>query len=302
MEPTVVNGGVIVNWANESSIGNVKNGTGPLWVIEADESDKSLLNYTPAWAIITTISMDHFGLEETIELFRDFAAHVQQGIICGPGVKQHLLGATQATLLEIDDPPAPMALHMPGNHNQLNAACTALLCEQLGGSPPAIRIGLERFAGIERRMQHINAGTKNQPAVYDDFGHNPEKIQAAMQAVSGQSDRILACWKPHGFGPLKTMAEELIAMWSAFKATPFKLYILPVYYVGGTTSRAMESDQFVEMLQAADIDACYAPDYPTLEQILLQTASPGDSILSMGARDPDLPLFARNLAAKLART
>ena len=44
--PVVVNGAPVLNWKDDTHIGNVRLGDG-IWVVEADESDKSLLNIHP---------------------------------------------------------------------------------------------------------------------------------------------------------------------------------------------------------------------------------------------------------------
>ena len=295
-DPTVVNGGVTVNWRSDKRIGNVRTGQGPIWVIEADESDKSLLNYTPEWAIVNTISMDHFGLDETISLFREFANRVSKGIICGPGVRKHLEGSTQAKLIDLPYRLPDLQINMPGTHNYANALATATLCMEMGGNQKEICTALSHFSGIERRLQRIGSSA---PPVYDDFGHNPEKIHAAITAVSPKGGRVFACWKPHGYGPLKAMAEELISTFSSFAATTLTVFVLPVYYAGGTTSKAMESDDFVAELQQSGVTAQFATDYDALQATLLSQVSANDVVLSMGARDPALPRFAEHLAAAL---
>jgi UDP-N-acetylmuramate--alanine ligase len=50
-DPTVINGAVLRRWADDQNVGNVKAGKSDWWIIEADESDKSLLAYRPDWAV-----------------------------------------------------------------------------------------------------------------------------------------------------------------------------------------------------------------------------------------------------------
>ena len=71
-DPTVVNGGIIVNWEDDRRVGNVRIGRSGPWVVEADESDRSLLLFRPTWAVVTNVSADHFGLEESRRLFERF--------------------------------------------------------------------------------------------------------------------------------------------------------------------------------------------------------------------------------------
>ena len=57
-DPSVYNGAAVLNWKTNSSLGNVRKGSSNLWIIEADESDKSFLNFHPTHSIITRISDD----------------------------------------------------------------------------------------------------------------------------------------------------------------------------------------------------------------------------------------------------
>ena len=79
-----------------------------------------------------------------------------------------------------------------------------------------------------------------------------------------------------------------------------KLWLLPVYDAGGTTDRSIQSDALVVQLQARGVAAEIAADYETLGAALAREARAGDTILTMGARDPQLPVFAREMAARTA--
>jgi UDP-N-acetylmuramate--alanine ligase len=73
--------------------------------------------------------------------------------------------------------------------------------------------------------------------------------------------------------------------------------ILPVFYAGGTATQTVSSGDLVAALAARGVAVDLAPDYPALEARLRAALRPGDVVLVMGARDPDLPLCARRLAA-----
>jgi UDP-N-acetylmuramate--alanine ligase len=95
------------------------------------------------------------------------------------------------------------------------------------------------------------------------------------------------------------MQEELSGTFAAACQPGDRLYVLPVFYAGGTASRKLTADQFVDDLRRRKIPAAFAPDYPTLLTQLVHAARPGDTILVMGARDPELPRFAREVYAAL---
>ncbi len=292
-DPSVVNGGVVLGWQKPDALGSARKGRSACWVLETDESDRSLLRFTPDWAIITNISKDHFELDEVVGLFRQFAAQVKTGIVCGPGVAGLLRGHTAAALHQpsaINHYPVPL----PGRHNAENALLAATLCEQLGHAPEKIRAALATFQGVQRRLEKV--GARDGVTIFDDYAHNPAKIAAACAAVQPERGRLLAVWRPHGFGPLKLMLNELTEALAGVLRPRDGVWLLPVFYAGGTTSSALNSEALVAALTARGVAARLAPDYATLEARLRAEVRPGDVVLVMGARDPDLPLCARRLA------
>ena len=137
-DPTVVNGGALVDWAGPDRVGNVRRGGADApWVVEVDESDRSLLNFSPEWSILTNVSQDHFTLAEVQELFRAYAAQVKTGIVCGAGGGA-ILGKQKAKIVERTAVPErtadgyavawrglELAVRPPGAHNALNALAAA---------------------------------------------------------------------------------------------------------------------------------------------------------------------------------
>ena len=287
-DPTVYNGAAVLNWKSDAQLGNVRKGASNLWIIEADESDRSFLNFHPSHAIITNISRDHFDLEELNSMFSQFE-HQTTGIT-----------------LRGDHPPVSdpdIRMPMIGRHNLENARCAALLCRELGLDMDRVRQAIEQFKGIERRLEV--AGTVEGITIIDDYAHNPVKISAALAAVSETCAHVHAFWRPHGFTPLCQGMDELANAFAAhWKAEGGSIFILPVFYAGGSVERKVTSADLVERLNMAGVPASYVPDYATLKQELESRAAAGDAILGMGARDPELPLFARQLVSewKLSRS
>ena len=310
-DPTVVNGGALVDWADGRHVGNVRRGgENAPWVLEVDESDRSLLNFRPEWSILTNVSQDHFTLAEVQDLFRAYAAQVKTEIVCGAGVAA-ILGKQKARIVEVATPPERaaagfaaawrgqrLAVPQPGAHNALNALMAAELCAQLGYAPEKIAAALARFGGVQRRLERVDRG--GAVRVVDDYGHNPAKLAAAWAAVSAPGNRVLGAWRPHGYGPLRAMMEPLADAFASACRAQDKLWLLPVYDAGGTANRTVTSDELATQLKARGVDVALAANYAELGEALLREARAGDTILTMGARDPQLPGFAREMAAKTA--
>jgi len=297
-DPSVYNGAAVLNWKTKGSLGNVRKGSSNLWIIEADESDKSFLNFHPTHSIITNISKDHYELDELQTMFDQFENQTT-GITIRGGSDR-----TAAILAAMEPAGAKpfwslrqrTGRHMPmlGRHNEENALCAAALCAGLGMDMELVFDAVSRFKGIERRLEI--AGKANCITIIDDYAHNPAKIAAALSAVAEAYGTVHAFWRPHGFTPLFQNQKDLIHV---FKQVQLKsLFILPVYYAGGTVEKKTTSAELVAELNSAGVPAELVPDYAALRNKLKQCAKAGDAILGMGARDPELPLFAKRLVAE----
>lgn len=287
--PSVVNGGGILNWKTPDTPGNVRLGpSGSPWVVEVDESDKSLLRFHPDIALITSITADHHSLEDTIALFRAFALQVKHHLVCGPGVREHLenLPGLTATLHDAGE---PHPCHLPGRHNQLNAAAVARVAE-LAGLPDA-RNHLTAFRGVERRLECLTPPGPG-PQVYDDYAHNPEKIAAAILALQEPGRRLTVLWRPHGFAPLRQNFEALAGAFAHTLRPEDQVWILPVFYAGGQAPKGIEGADLARAIRARGANATALADYPEA-----LTLGPHHTLLVMGARDPRLPAFAQEIAS-----
>ena len=302
-DPTVVNGGVVLNWLSERVIGNVRMGSSRLWVVELDESDKSLLKFYPDFAVITNISKDHFELAEVKNLFKRFSYQVK-GPVIGCFDNDDYNAALHDAQLQVSASECKFqykgvafSLSLPGRHNAENALQTVMLCEQLGLELAAVNKAFKGFKGIQRRLERV--GDVNGIAVIDDYAHNPAKITAAYQAVAPFFKRIFAIWQPHGFKPLALMSGELLDVFAGIIRESDRVYILPAYFAGGTVERLVSSELFVERLQKRHVPASYVPSYSALLPRILNEVSNGDAVLFMGARDPAIPVIARRFTAEL---
>lgn len=298
-DPFVVNGGALMNWVNADRIGNVRFGSGPC-VIETDESDKSLLRFTPEWAIITNMSADHFGMEETERLFADFRARVRRAVVAGwdPGmpwqsVKPELSGA--GARFRYDG--VEFDLPMLGAHNVENALQATVLCQRMGYGLHAIAGALRSFRGIQRRLEKVGEGRG--VTVIDEYAHNPAKIAAAWQAVAPHYRRVIAFWRPHGFKPLALMYQDLRAVFRRLCRAGDRVVMMPVYYAGGTVTRQVDSDALARDLAGDGVPALQVATYEELSRFVLREAGEGDVVLCMGARDPGISQFAADLVTRL---
>lgn len=303
-DPTVVNGGVVLNWRGASRLGSARLGRSPWWVIETDESDRSLLRFEPSCALITNISKDHFELEEVCSLFREFAGRVRGELVVGPGVASVLRRPAVEPRFELDYGGGRWVIRMEGEeyqspligrHNAENTALAIALCRALGVPADVLRGATPLFRGVHRRLEQV--GFFRGARIIDDYAHNPAKIAASWRAVAELGGRVLGWWRPHGFGPLALMFDELVETLSSVVRAGDRLFVLPVYYAGGTARRAVEAGDLVAAVRARGAACEEVSDYNDLRSRLEGEARPGDVLLGMGARDLELPRFARALAS-----
>lgn len=300
-DPFVVNGGALVNWAGADRIGNVRLGQSGLCVIEADESDRSLLHFEPEWALITNASADHFDLPTTLALFEQFRGRVRRDCVVGwegePAWKTARVEASREGI-RFRYGGVDFELPLLGEHNAENAMQSAELCRRMGYALPDIARALRDFRGIQRRLEKV--GEAAGVTVLDEYAHNPAKIAAAWRAVAPHHRRVLAFWRPHGFKPLALMFDDLVRMFGDVCRAQDRLFVLPVFYAGGTVSRQADSDALVEALKRAGVPAAWVADYEGLMDAMMAAVGAGDGVLCMGARDPGIPAFARALVKRLA--
>jgi len=158
---------------------------------------------------------------------------------------------------------------------------------------------LEEFQGVRRRLERVgflsNAERTFRVPVFDDYAHNPAKITASWNAVAHSSGRVIGVWRPHGFGPLSLMFEELVTAFSQVMRPQDILFLLPVYYAGGTARGERTAEELARALAQKEKDARHVEGYEALEPRVRHVAREGDAILIMGARDPKLSSFARKL-------
>jgi UDP-N-acetylmuramate--alanine ligase len=291
--------------------------------VEACESDGTLVGYRPAIGVILNVSRDHAEVSKLREQFRTFARNARRLFVNAGCAEARALGAaagalTFGTCAEADvrlevlsaGPDRGLAsltrgadkiridLPQPGVHNLENAAAAAAVALELGVAPQRIEAALARFPGIARRFEILGV-TPGAVRVVDDFAHNGEKIRAAITTAQGGCRRLVAVFQPHGFGPARFLRPELRELLPQLLRADDRFCYAEIYYAGGTVTRDISSRDLAADLPAS-LRCGYAADHPAVIEWVKAEARPGDTVLLMGARDPDLPRLAQSVFAALA--
>jgi UDP-N-acetylmuramate--alanine ligase len=323
-DPTVMNGAVMKNFVDaDTPFASALVGAGGAFVSEVDESDGSIALYRPQIAVLNNITLDHKSLDELRHLFRDFAARADTiavnldddetrflAAVLPPGrLRTYSLRDESADLFGSDVVEAPWAvsfkvaghavrLQIPGRHNVENALAALAAAEAAGVPLGEAAHALAGFTGLRRRFEKV--GEAGGVTVIDDFGHNPDKIAATLRTLHAFPGRLLLFFQPHGYGPLRTMKDALIATFAHEMAAEDVLIMPDPVYYGGTTSREVGSADIVAGVAGLGRSAEHIADRAGCADRLAALARPGDRIVVMGARDDTLTLFAQELVARLA--
>ncbi len=186
-------------------------GTGEWLVVEADESDRSMLALEVEIAVVTNVELDHhatFGSLRAVEaVFREFLAGAPEAVLPDDAAVQ-ALRAAGATRVTFTPPDPPLELDVPGAHNQANAAAALAALVLAGFDRDAASTALRSFQGAGRRFEelgHTAAGAR----VVDDYAHHPTEVAAALAAAREVAPgRVVAIFQPHLFSRTEALAAE----------------------------------------------------------------------------------------------
>lgn len=313
-DPSLLTGGELVSLRREGAIGNAWAGAGDLLVVEADESDGSLVRYAPAIGVVTNVGKDHQEVADTLSLFATFREHIRDSAIVGESeaLRPLGLGATSfgfgegaaVRAVDLDLGPRTSAftldgfrftLPFPGRHVVQNALAAIAVGRAVGLALEEMVAPLAAFAGVARRFELV--GEARGVRVVDDFAHNPSKIAAALAAAKIQGP-VVALFQPHGFGPMRFLLDDLARTFAEALGPADRLVLLDIYYAGGTARRDVSSEDLAARVRALGHDA-EVRSRETAAARAATLARPGDVVLVMGARDPSLTTFARSILAAL---
>ncbi|MAS87766.1 MAG: UDP-N-acetylmuramate--alanine ligase [Micavibrio sp.] len=326
-EPTIVNGGMMKNFADQAMV----MGKGAYFVTETDESDGSISFFNPHIAVLNNIALDHKPLTELREIFKKYleaSSHavivngdnaeamdvlkqssVKSAVIFAISNKdadlqaQNLKPAQAGISFEVYDKRSnkryDCVLNVPGAHNVSNAMAVLATIKALSLPLDKVCKVLEGFKGTKRRLEIVGKNIERNITVYDDFGHNPDKITASLKALNEFDGRLLLFFQPHGFGPMKMMRKEIVEAFAS-NMTEEDILVMPeIYYAGGTAERSISSKDLINDVQAAGRQAQFFETRQECGDFLTLSAHDGDRIVIMGARDDSLSAFAQNVLDSL---
>ena len=309
--PSLITGAGLKRLEQQGYIGNAFSGTSDILVIEADESDGSLIKYHPDTSLFLNVSKDHKTVVEVKQLFKQLAQQSKRSIhnaddplfndftttgtfsLTTPSDWYPNSFSTTATGGVLTRNGIEYFLPLPGNHNLSNCAAALSVAELFGCTASQLQQATKTFEGVARRFTVTH--TANNITIVDDFAHNPEKIRAAVTAARSISQRIIAIYQPHGFGPTRFLRDEYAKLFPLILKNDDILILLPIYYAGGTATKDISAIDLKNDLSSVDFSVYTQENRDVCLLLLQKEVQSGTCILVMGARDPSLPLFVKNI-------
>ncbi len=309
-DPTGIVGGHVSAWE-----GNLRFGAADLFVVEADEYDRSFLTLSPDVAVVTNLEADHLDIYGDLEGVRrgflDFIAGVRGGgrvIVCADdhgassllpsigsvgytyGTRAGSMlratdirvedGVTRATLHEEGRSAGELALPMGGRHNLLNALAAVAASRALNTGWDAVFRALATFRGIGRRFERL--GEARGVVVVDDYGHHPTELAAALRAARATypGRRIVAVFQPHLFSRTRDFAREF----GEALAMADSVWLTDIFPAREEPIPGVTGDTLVQTARAAGADPLtYVSDLDDLPLRLADEVREGDVVLTLGA-------------------
>jgi UDP-N-acetylmuramate--alanine ligase len=314
-DPSYVIGGILA----ETGLG-AGDGSGEMFVAEADESDGSFLMLSPYAAVVTCIEAEHLDnyrdLAEIEATFAAFAGKIREGgllVACRDDPRAASLAAAAASLplrvrtygesgeadyrvtgasvlgmttrLTVTAPgagPLTLTIGVPGRHYALDAAAAFATAVELGVPAGSAAAGLQAYRGAGRRMEPKGEG--DGVRVLDSYAHHPTEIAADLAAARevAAGGRVIAVFQPHLYSRTRFFATEF----GAALGLADEALVLDVY-----AAREDPEPGVTGMLVASAVPggrARFLPDAGAVPDAVAGLAKPGDLVLTMGAGDVTL--------------
>ena len=296
---------------------NVAVGKSDILIIEADEYQNKLANYSPFGVVLLNVDFDHPDYFPSIKEYRHvFAEFIQkipkEGflVVCGDnanalevaekanckvivygfmeGDKQikkieNKLKSAGLDNLEFFLVPADLNMKVPGNHNKSNATAALAVCSQLNLDCDMSRKTVQEYEGVARRFEEI--GNRNGALVIDDYAHHPTEIRATLNAAKDKfpNKNIICIFHPHTF----TRTKALFGEFAECFADADEVIVLDIYGSAREKQGGVSSEELVAEIKKFHKKAKHLATIEQVFEDLRDRISADDIVLTVGAGDVD---------------
>ncbi|HEY7255106.1 MAG TPA: Mur ligase domain-containing protein [Solirubrobacterales bacterium] len=289
-DPAFFIGGEVEGLGPGGAAANAGWGGGEWVVAEADESDASFLLLRPEVAVVTNVEMDHHAhwgsIAELRAAFARFAESARGLVVpAAAGLDPLVPGAEVVGFDEESPGPPELDLAVPGRHNLLNARAALAAAGLAGADLEAGAASLAGFPGVRRRLEL--RGERSGARIYDDYGHHPTEVRAALAALRELGpERLIAVFQPHLYSRTKAFAEQL----GAALALADEVAVLDVYPAREEPVGELAGVSGLDVARAAadrmgGRRVCWLPDRGRAASALAPALGPGRILVTIGAGD-----------------
>lgn len=315
LNPSIISGAGLVSLIKKGKIGNAKVGTGEWLVIEADESDGSIVQYKPEIGLLLNIDKDHQEINELIGIFEIFKNNSRHFVVNSSHALAKELSSGEGndfstdpsidagyTAIEFEQKGFTINfsikgisfyIQTAGKHNMENALAATAIANQAGVSLENCASALRNYEGIYRRFQVI--GEKNGVWLVDDYAHNPVKCAAAIAACKPVAEKVIAWFQPHGYKPTRFLREEFVKEIGSQLRPQDEIWMSEIFYAGGTATKDISANDLIEDLKATGKSAFFVEDRKDFANAIKPHLTKDCVVLLMAARDPSLEYFANEV-------
>ena len=319
LEPGLITGAGLVSLIKQGLLGNAQLGQGEWLIIEADESDGSIVHYKPEIGILLNVDKDHKEIESLMELFQVFKDNSKKFIVNQENSLAKKLSQKKSFDFSSSPEPGiiytatdfvqkglniffrihevPFSLNLIGKHNMENALAAITTAAQIGIPLETCSRALQDYQGIYRRHQVL--GNKNGTWLIDDYAHNPVKCAAAISACQPIASKLVAWFQPHGYGPTKFLRHDFVREIASVLRKEDEIWMSEIFYAGGTTTKDISANDLINDLKALGKSAYFVENRDYFLEEVRPHLSNDTVLLLMGARDPSLEDFAMQVWKKL---
>lgn len=311
-DPTILVGGIM-----PAIHGNTRVGHSDKLITEACEYTNSFLSFKPNMAIILNVAADHLDffkdLDDIRHSFRKFAELVpDDGFLVinsdidnleyftdGLKCKVITVGSDpaksdySATNIEFDqfakgsydlvvngEKSFHVALNVTGEHNIYNSLAAIAAAHAMGISDENIKAGLTQYGGTDRRFQY--KGKVGDVTIIDDYAHHPDEIAATIKTAKHYPHKKMwVVFQPHTYSRTKSLLPEF---GKALKEAD-AVVLADIYAAREKDTLGVSSLDVKKEIEKYGTEVHYYPSFSEIENFLLESCSPGDLLITMGAGD-----------------
>ena len=311
-DPTILVGGIM-----PAIHGNTRVGHSDKLITEACEYTNSFLSFKPNMAIILNVAADHLDffkdLDDIRHSFRKFAELVPDDgfLVINSDIDnlEYFTDGLKCKVITVGSDPAKsdysaaniefdqfakgsydlvvngeksfhVALNVTGEHNIYNSIAAIAAAHAMGISDENIKAGLTQYGGTDRRFQY--KGKVDDVTIIDDYAHHPDEITATIKTAKHYPHKKMwVVFQPHTYSRTKSLLPEF---GKALKEAD-AVVLADIYAAREKDTLGVSSLDVKKEIEKYGTEVHYYPSFSEIENFLLESCSPGDLLITMGAGD-----------------